>query len=164
MGKVCIRCGYERKDTDTAPLGECPACGVIYARVEDEQRASTQASQARILRSSMRRQQKDTAGSAAFLMFNWMLSPWLVRGSFILLLIASGVAIVSGALRGNAMVVAGAFFILLFSRMVLESIIVLFRIAEDLGAIREQLADDAVETARWRDSETKRRLADRGNT
>lgn len=34
MGKVCIRCGYERKDVEHAPPTECPKCGVIYARVE----------------------------------------------------------------------------------------------------------------------------------
>ena len=34
MGKVCIRCGYERKEVEHAPPTECPKCGVIYARVE----------------------------------------------------------------------------------------------------------------------------------
>lgn len=35
MGKICIRCGYERKEVELAPDTECPKCGVIYARVEN---------------------------------------------------------------------------------------------------------------------------------
>lgn len=33
MGKVCKKCGYERKDTDIAPAYECPRCKVVYAKV-----------------------------------------------------------------------------------------------------------------------------------
>ncbi|HUL41136.1 MAG TPA: hypothetical protein VLV32_04425 [Burkholderiales bacterium] len=34
MEKICIKCGYQRKPSDTAPEGECPHCGAIYAKVE----------------------------------------------------------------------------------------------------------------------------------
>lgn len=29
---VCPKCGYQRRDTDSAPPGECPSCGVIYEK------------------------------------------------------------------------------------------------------------------------------------
>ncbi|WP_076997834.1 hypothetical protein [Variovorax sp. KK3] len=32
--KTCLKCGYQRVTTDAAPLGECPKCGAIYAKVE----------------------------------------------------------------------------------------------------------------------------------
>ena len=34
MAKTCIRCGYERRATDTGPDYACPACGVVYAKAE----------------------------------------------------------------------------------------------------------------------------------
>lgn len=30
---ICPKCAYERRPTDTAPDWECPACGVVYAKV-----------------------------------------------------------------------------------------------------------------------------------
>ena len=33
MAKQCVKCGYVRQPTDTAPDYECPKCGVIYAKV-----------------------------------------------------------------------------------------------------------------------------------
>ena len=35
MGKVCVRCRYERKERELAPETDCPNCGVIYARAEN---------------------------------------------------------------------------------------------------------------------------------
>jgi hypothetical protein len=32
--KWCQKCGYLRKDEDTAPESECPKCGVIYAKLQ----------------------------------------------------------------------------------------------------------------------------------
>lgn len=32
----CVKCGYTRKAGDTAPAGECPRCGVIYAKVKTQ--------------------------------------------------------------------------------------------------------------------------------
>ncbi|MBC5763092.1 hypothetical protein [Ramlibacter albus] len=34
MAKTCIRCGYERRATDTTPDYACPSCGVVYAKAE----------------------------------------------------------------------------------------------------------------------------------
>ncbi len=34
MGKICKKCGYERKLEDSAPDYECPKCGAVYAKVE----------------------------------------------------------------------------------------------------------------------------------
>lgn len=34
MSKECVKCGYIRQATDTAPTYECPKCGVIYAKAE----------------------------------------------------------------------------------------------------------------------------------
>ena len=36
MEKLCIKCGYQRKPGDTAPEGECPHCGAIYAKGEEK--------------------------------------------------------------------------------------------------------------------------------
>lgn len=43
MAKTCVKCGYERQPTDTAPDYECPKCGVIYAKAEAALAASLQA-------------------------------------------------------------------------------------------------------------------------
>ena len=34
MSKQCVKCGYVRQASDTAPDYECPKCGVIYAKAE----------------------------------------------------------------------------------------------------------------------------------
>ena len=34
MAKTCIKCGYTRGDSETAPDYECPSCGVVYAKAE----------------------------------------------------------------------------------------------------------------------------------
>lgn len=33
-GRVCKKCGYERKATDDAPEYSCPRCGAVYTKVE----------------------------------------------------------------------------------------------------------------------------------
>jgi hypothetical protein len=35
MGRLCKKCGYERKPEDFAPDYECPKCGAVYTKVED---------------------------------------------------------------------------------------------------------------------------------
>lgn len=47
MAKTCIRCGYERRATDSAPGYACPGCGVVYAKAEAAQ-AGIEAHRARI--------------------------------------------------------------------------------------------------------------------
>jgi len=34
MGKVCKKCGHERRPEDIGPDYECPNCGAVYAKVE----------------------------------------------------------------------------------------------------------------------------------
>lgn len=34
MGKVCLKCHYERGPNDSSPDYECPRCGAVYAKVE----------------------------------------------------------------------------------------------------------------------------------
>lgn len=34
MSKKCMKCGYVRQDSDSAPDYECPKCGVVYAKAE----------------------------------------------------------------------------------------------------------------------------------
>lgn len=34
MAKTCLKCGYVRQESDSAPDYECPSCGAIYAKVE----------------------------------------------------------------------------------------------------------------------------------
>ena len=34
MSKQCVKCGYIRQVTDSAPESECPKCGVVYAKAE----------------------------------------------------------------------------------------------------------------------------------
>ena len=34
MAKTCIKCGYTRGESETAPDYECPSCGVVYAKAE----------------------------------------------------------------------------------------------------------------------------------
>src|SRR5438105_4632265 len=34
LANTCIKCGYTRRDFDTAPDYACPQCGVVYAKAE----------------------------------------------------------------------------------------------------------------------------------
>ena len=36
MEKICPKCGYERKEVDTAPDYECPMCGIIYDKFKNQ--------------------------------------------------------------------------------------------------------------------------------
>ncbi len=36
MGKICPKCGYEKKEVDTAPDYECPMCGIIYDKFKNQ--------------------------------------------------------------------------------------------------------------------------------
>ena len=50
MNKICLKCGYVRKDTDTAPEYECPKCGVVYAKAKAA-KSSTNTNQRKVNRS-----------------------------------------------------------------------------------------------------------------
>lgn len=148
MGKVCVRCGYERKETDQAPEGECPSCGVIYARAE----ASPPSAQARAMSGELRasrlhrdHQEKDRGG---FFAFGVMITPMLARVIFILGTVLLLVGVVFGFVRGNAGVVIGGLASILLLRLTLEGVMVIFRLAEDVAKIRALLADEAIARAR----------------
>jgi len=34
MGKVCLKCDYERQSDDVAPEWQCPSCEAVYSKVE----------------------------------------------------------------------------------------------------------------------------------
>lgn len=36
MGKICPKCGYERKEADFAQDYECPMCGIIYDKFKNQ--------------------------------------------------------------------------------------------------------------------------------
>jgi predicted RNA-binding Zn-ribbon protein involved in translation (DUF1610 family) len=52
MSKQCIKCGYVRQPSDTAPDHECPKCGVIYAKAEAMAAAAAAAARAKASSSS----------------------------------------------------------------------------------------------------------------
>lgn len=36
-GEACPKCGYQRRASDSAPVGECPSCGIIYEKFRERQ-------------------------------------------------------------------------------------------------------------------------------
>lgn len=36
MNKICVKCGYQRKEQEDVPEWQCPSCHVAYAKVEVE--------------------------------------------------------------------------------------------------------------------------------
>lgn len=52
MSKKCVKCGYVRQTSDTAPWYECPKCGVIYAKAEAATAAAKIAAVAAAMESS----------------------------------------------------------------------------------------------------------------
>lgn len=34
MGKVCLKCDYERQPEDSAPEWQCPSCEAVYSKIE----------------------------------------------------------------------------------------------------------------------------------
>ena len=43
MATLCLKCGYQRQPSDTAPDEECPQCGRIYAKVAAALKAKKEA-------------------------------------------------------------------------------------------------------------------------
>lgn len=41
-GRICPRCGYERKEFEPVPDTECPSCGIIYQKFLDRQKERQQ--------------------------------------------------------------------------------------------------------------------------
>ena len=145
MGKLCLRCSYERTDSDTAPEGECPRCGAIYARVEEGRQAAAAAAQARAAIALRNRRPTAEHGAAAFLTFGKMITPMLVTIVFIITVIANGVGMVYGVLAREPALIGGCLVVILVTRILLELVMVIFRISDDLAGVRELLADQAVQ-------------------
>jgi hypothetical protein len=106
VAKTCIKCGYGRRDSDTAPDYACPHCGVVYAKAEAAHarqqalaaaRAAAQAEAAARLREAAASAPAPVARSDAVLQQ--------------VLLASAGEARKGGAHRGMALVALVAFFV-----------------------------------------------------
>lgn len=150
MGKVCIRCGYERKEVESTPASECPSCGVIYERAE-AQRVTSQQSQIRLAGMLKRKQSFEADRSiAGFFTFGWMITPRLIQGVFLLALLILLIGFVNALTSGSFAVAVGALAGIVVMRLVLEAFMVIFRLAEDVREVRALLTDQAVEDLRQR--------------
>lgn len=98
MKKRCLKCGYIRELTDTAPDYECPKCGAVYAKVEA---ALTQKNGQRPPEG-----RAPTSESSALNLAKY--ETFAVRASFILLII-SGVAFPSLAFFALLILLANVF-------------------------------------------------------
>lgn len=142
MAKICPRCGYERKDTDQAPITDCPQCGVIYDRFES-QRATGQALAADRIKRMQRDADDGARGVMAFVGFRWLLTPVLVRVSFAISVVILGLAFVGAVLSRSPTLALLMFGGIVASRIVHECIIVVFRVAEDISDIRQLTFEQA---------------------
>lgn len=147
MGKICTRCSYERQDTDTAPATECPACGVIYARVEAASTTAHQAAQIRL--AQQLREQRGTARTEIrFTAFRTMYSPLLIRIAFLLAVVAGGAGAILAVMQEQWIIAVTALLSILVARISLEGVAILFSMAQDLAAVRTVLTDQAANAAR----------------
>ncbi|PJK00815.1 hypothetical protein CO641_02265 [Lysobacteraceae bacterium NML91-0213] len=146
MGKICVRCGYERQDTDTAPAGECPRCGVIYARVEGV--AGPDAATVRSARAALRYRQAGEIDGAGFTAFRTMYTPFLVHVAFLLAVVGSVAGAILAIMQEAYLLAVGCLVWLVAARLALEGIAIVFRIANDLSAVRKLLAEQALHSAR----------------
>lgn len=49
MSTTCPKCGHVRRNTDTAPDWQCPACGVAYAKAAEAAAARVPAAQSKVI-------------------------------------------------------------------------------------------------------------------
>lgn len=151
MARVCGKCGYERQPTDHTPETECPRCGVIYSRIDAQNRSAQQAQQIRLAGMLRRKQAFEVdRTTAGIFTFGWMLTPLLVQVSFAIALLLGIWAFVSAVIAGEGKLAAGAILALVAARIALESVMVMFRIADDLGEVRQLLTEQSVDTLRDR--------------
>lgn len=150
MAKTCIRCGYERTESDGEPATECPSCGVIYERAETQQKAVAKSAQQARLAAALRsrRDRRDAHGLGGFLSFRLMIIPALVQISFVVSVLGIGLGFVIAVMSGHGMIAVASVFTLLLTRIFHEAVMVVFRLAEDVSAIRDQLEDQAIDTLR----------------
>ena len=149
MGKLCVRCGYERLPEDHAPETECPKCGVIYTRAEASQIASRQVQQVRLARAVRRqREYENNRSFGGFFSFGWMLTPWLVRAGFVIYVILAIWASAAAMTGPKPQLVVAYMGSILVVRIALEAAIVVFRLADDVSEVRALLTEQAAEGLR----------------
>lgn len=157
MATTCIRCGYERQAADQAPEGECPKCGVIYARAEQQQAAAARMQQQAQLVSVLRRQQARDVNQrsvGSLLSFRWLIVPTLVQISFAITVVGIAFAFVGAIMQGKGWIAAAALVSLVIARIFHEAVIIVFRIAEDISEMRTLMGEEAVNALRHRSSNT----------
>lgn len=150
MGKLCIKCGYERQDGDQAPDYECPKCGVIYQRAQVAATAARQAQQQlRVMRAKRRhREYEEDRSAAGFFTFGWMVTPLLCQAGFVLHLLLAIWGVVMAVGDGNEVAAAGWVLSVFAVRLVLEGVMVLFRLWSDVAEVRSLLSEQAIAAAR----------------
>lgn len=148
MSKACIRCGYERTETDTAPDTECPQCGVIYTRVESASGASRQAASLRLAQAVREQRVASKSEGVQFVAFRTMYTPLLLRIAFLAAVVLGVAAAILAFASGEIVAGVGALLAILVARLLLEGMAVIFKIANDLDAVRGLLTEQAVINAR----------------
>lgn len=143
MGQVCNNCGYERQAIDAgAPAHNCPQCGLRYAsQLTSEQREVQQ----RMARTNAAMRWRRPATDRGFFSFGTLITPLLAQITFI---VGTIVFALSGfvALMAGKWAMAGAALLgILFLRVALEAAVVVFRLAEDVGVLREIAAHKMAE-------------------
>ncbi|MBI5428351.1 MAG: hypothetical protein HZA02_08770 [Nitrospinae bacterium] len=64
-GKVCPKCGHERRPGDYAPESECPRCGIVYAKVENPRSSEEIPATPSLTEQLVRRKEKEMEESRA---------------------------------------------------------------------------------------------------
>lgn len=155
MGKICVRCGYERQEGDQAPDTECPRCGVIYAKAEGA--AENQAhhgSQMRIVRANAHQRRAKREGGHKFTAFRTMYTPMLVRVAFLFCVVFGIAGAILAVMQEQFLVAVLSVVSIVAARLALEGIAVVFKLADDVAAVRELLVEQELAEAR-RDSQIR---------
>lgn len=147
MGKLCIKCGHERQDADQGPATECPKCGVIYQRAEANALAARQAQQLRVLRAKRRhRDHEEDRSLAGVFTFGWMLTPLLCQAGFVVYLMLAVWTLVAAVSAGNVTLAAAAVLSVFVVRVILEGVMVMFRLWGDVAEVRSLLTEQALDS------------------
>jgi predicted RNA-binding Zn-ribbon protein involved in translation (DUF1610 family) len=146
VGKLCIKCGYERQESDQAPDYECPKCGVIYQRAQVAATAARQAQQQlRELRARRRHREFEEERTVAGLFtFGWMVTPLLCQVGFVVYLALAVWALVMAVVDSNLTMAAGAVLSVFVVRLLLEGVMVIFRLHNDVAEVRSLLSEQAI--------------------
>ncbi|GAB6043593.1 DUF4282 domain-containing protein [Endothiovibrio diazotrophicus] len=157
MEKTCPKCGYTRKPTDEAPDWQCPQCGVAYEKAALSQgeeirarlKAREQAEAAAAVREQQREKEKSKPPKKGYwesvLEFRVMASPGLLRVVFVLGLVAIVIGAIGEMMKDPGRGFAGLFIGPIVWRVMIELLILPFRIHEALEEIRGSLASEPAE-------------------